>query len=209
MSDLMQPGQLLRMARHTVSNPRDGAAVILKLHLPMRALWLAFGLGIVLSMFLGETVALLMGPPDQAAMPPEMMVSPITMGVIQAAFLFLVAHGIARIGQLFGGSVDFQGALALIVWLQFIFLVVQVIQLAAMLVVPPMFAAQLSDRLPVRFALVFLHAALSSLLGYQLSVWLNCSPAGAMVVVGAMLFLLAWAVTRPRRAAFPGWTAPS
>ena len=137
MSDLMQPGQLLRMARHTVSNPRDGAAVILKLHLPMRALWLAFGLVIVLSMFLGEAVALLMGPPDQAAMPPEMMVSPITMGVIQAAFLFLVAHGIARIGQLFGGSVDFQGALALIVWLQFIFLVVQVIQLAAMLVVPP------------------------------------------------------------------------
>ena len=137
MSDLMQPGQLLRMARHTVSNPRDGAAVILKLHLPMRALWLAFGLVIVLSMFLGEAVALFMGPPDQAAMPPEMMVSPITMGVIQAAFLFLVAHGIARIGQLFGGSGDFQGALALIVWLQFIFLVVQVIQLAAMLVVPP------------------------------------------------------------------------
>ena len=137
MSDLMQPGQLLRMARHTVSNPRDGAAVILKLHLPMRALWLAFGLVIVLSMFLGEAVALLMGPPDQAAMPPEMMVSPITMGVIQAAFLFLVAHGMARIGQLFGGSGDFQGALALIVWLQFIFLVVQVIQLAAMLVVPP------------------------------------------------------------------------
>lgn len=137
MSDLMQPGQLLRMARQTVSNPRDGAAVILKLHLPMRALWLAFGLVIVLSMFLGEAVALLMGPPDQAAMPPEMMVSPITMGVIQAAFLFLVAHGIARIGQLFGGSGDFQGALALIVWLQFIFLVVQVIQLAAMLVVPP------------------------------------------------------------------------
>lgn len=137
MSDLMQPGQLLRMARHTVSNPRDGAAVILKLHLPMRALWLAFGLVIVLSMFLGEAVALLMGPPDQAAMPPEMMVSPITMGVIQAAFLFLVAHGMARIGHLFGGSGDFQGALALIVWLQFIFLVVQVIQLAAMLVVPP------------------------------------------------------------------------
>jgi manganese/zinc/iron transport system permease protein len=90
-----------------------------------------------------------------------------------------------------------------------VFEAVGAILAVAMLVVPPMFAAQLSDRLPVRFALVFLHAALSSLLGYQLSVWLNCSPAGAMVVVGAMLFLLAWAVTRPRRAAFPGWTAPS
>ena len=89
-----------------------------------------------------------------------------------------------------------------------VFEAVGAILAVAMLVVPPMFAAQLSDRLPVRFALVFLHAALSSLLGYQLSVWLNCSPAGAMVVVGALLFLLAWAVTRPRRAAFPAWTAP-
>ena len=85
-----------------------------------------------------------------------------------------------------------------------VFEAVGAILAVAMLVVPPMFAAQLSDRLPVRFALVFLHAALSSVLGYQLSVWLNCSPAGAMVVVGALLFLLAWAVTRPRRAAFPG-----
>ena len=90
-----------------------------------------------------------------------------------------------------------------------VFEAVGAILAVAMLVVPPMFAAQLSDRLPVRFALVFLHAALSSVLGYQLSVWLNCSPAGAMVVVGALLFLLAWAVTRPRRAAFPGWMAPS
>ena len=90
-----------------------------------------------------------------------------------------------------------------------VFEAVGAILAVAMLVVPPMFAAQLSDRLPVRFALVFLHAALSSVLGYQLSVWLNCSPAGAMVVVGALLFLLAWAVTRPRRAAFPGWMAPN
>ena len=84
-----------------------------------------------------------------------------------------------------------------------VFEAVGAILAVAMLVVPPMFAAQLSDRLPMRFALVFFHAALSSLLGYQLSVWLNCSPAGAMVVVGAMLFLLAWAVTRPRRAVLP------
>jgi ABC-type Mn2+/Zn2+ transport systems, permease components len=84
-----------------------------------------------------------------------------------------------------------------------VFEAVGAILAVAMLVVPPMFAAQLSDRLPVRFVLVFLHAALSSLLGYQVSVWLNCSPAGAMVVVGALLFLLAWAVTRPRRAVLP------
>jgi len=85
-----------------------------------------------------------------------------------------------------------------------VFEAVGAILTVAMLVVPPMFAAQLSDRLPVRFALVFLHAALSSLLGYQMSVWLNCSPAGAMVVAGALLFLASWTVTRPCHAARTG-----
>jgi manganese/zinc/iron transport system permease protein len=62
----------------------------------------------------------------------------------------------------------------------------------AMLIVPPMFAAQLSHKLPTRFFLTLLHAALGSVLGYHLSVWLNCSPAGAMVVAGAALFVVVW-----------------
>ena len=69
----------------------------------------------------------------------------------------------------------------------------------AMLIVPPMFAAQLSDKLPTRFLLTLLHAALGSLIGYHLSVWLNCSPAGAMVVAGAGLFVAVWAGSAVRR----------
>lgn len=138
MSDLMNPAVLLRMARDTVSNPREGAAAIVKLQLPPHALWLAFALVMVLSMILGEAVAIWMGPPPESAMGDSVMVSPVTMGVLQAGFLFLVAHGMARIGQLFGGTGDFQGALALVVWLQFIFLLVQIVQLVAMVIVPPM-----------------------------------------------------------------------
>jgi manganese/zinc/iron transport system permease protein len=63
----------------------------------------------------------------------------------------------------------------------------------AMLIVPPMFAAQLSDKLPVRYGLTLLHAALGSVIGYHLAVWLDCSPAGAMVVAGAALFAIVWA----------------
>jgi hypothetical protein len=37
------------------------------------------------------------------------------------------------------------------------------------------------------------HAALSALLGFHLSVWLNCSAAGAMVVAGAAIFAVLWA----------------
>ena len=65
----------------------------------------------------------------------------------------------------------------------------------AMLVVPAMFAAQISNRLPARFLLTAFHAAAGSLIGYHLSVWLNCSPAGAMVLAGSGLFIAAWAWT--------------
>ncbi|PID71736.1 MAG: ABC transporter [Desulfobulbus propionicus] len=69
------------------------------------------------------------------------------------------------------------------------------ILVVAMLIVPPMFAAQLSDRMFPRMLLVVLHAFLSSLLGYHLSVWLACSAAGAMVVVASLLFVIAWVGT--------------
>lgn len=60
------------------------------------------------------------------------------------------------------------------------------------LIIPGMTAAQLSSRLPTRHWLVAAHSALRGLLGLHLSVWLNCSMAGAMVVAGAGLFVLAW-----------------
>ncbi len=69
------------------------------------------------------------------------------------------------------------------------------IMAVAMLIVPAMFAAQLSSHLPSRLVLTAVHAVVSAVAGYHLSVWLNCSTAGAMVVAGSVLFLLAWAWT--------------
>lgn len=70
----------------------------------------------------------------------------------------------------------------------------------AMLIVPPMFAGQLSDKLPTRLWLTVLHAFLSSLLGLHLSVWLNCSGAGAMVVAASLLFVVVWVYSLISRA---------
>jgi manganese/zinc/iron transport system permease protein len=69
----------------------------------------------------------------------------------------------------------------------------------AMLIVPPMFAAQVSDRLPLRLGLTVLHAALSAVIGLHLSVWLNCSAAGAIVVAATALFVGVWAFSQTRR----------
>ncbi len=89
------------------------------------------------------------------------------------------------------------GALALVIVSAFES--VGAILAVAMLIVPPMFAAQLSEWLPFRLGFTVLHAALSALIGLHLSIWLNCSAAGAMVVAAALLFVAAWAVSQARR----------
>ncbi|HEY5707375.1 MAG TPA: metal ABC transporter permease [Terrimicrobiaceae bacterium] len=89
------------------------------------------------------------------------------------------------------------GALALVIVSAFES--VGAILAVAMLIVPPMFAAQLSERLSFRLAWTVFHAALSALIGLHLSVWLNCSAAGAMVVAAAALFLAVWAASQARR----------
>jgi manganese/zinc/iron transport system permease protein len=87
-----------------------------------------------------------------------------------------------------------------------VFEAVGAILAVAMLVVPAMFAAQLSTHLPTRLVLTCVHAAASSLLGYHLAVGLDCAAAGGMVVAGAGLFVAAWIVTGllQRRAARAG-----
>ena len=62
----------------------------------------------------------------------------------------------------------------------------------AMLILPGATATLLSNRFPVMLGLTVLHAALSSVLGLHLGVWLNCSLAAAMVVAATFLFVLAW-----------------
>ncbi|GAB4168313.1 MAG: manganese ABC transporter permease MntD [Terrimicrobiaceae bacterium] len=91
------------------------------------------------------------------------------------------------------GSVWHYGLMALLsIVIVSAFEAVGAILAIAMLIVPPMFAAQLSSSLPARLGLTVLHGFLSSVAGYHLSIWLQCSTAGAMVVTGALLFVVVW-----------------
>ncbi len=62
----------------------------------------------------------------------------------------------------------------------------------AMLILPGATAYLLTQRLPLMLLLSVAHAALSAVLGLHLAIWLNCAHAGAIVVAGATLFVLAW-----------------
>ena len=69
----------------------------------------------------------------------------------------------------------------------------------AMLIVPGATASLIASRLPTLFALILLHSAISTVAGLHIALWLDCSIAGAMVVAGCTLFVLAWAWSLFRR----------
>lgn len=62
----------------------------------------------------------------------------------------------------------------------------------AMLILPGATATLLTHRLPRIMTLTVVHALVSTILGLHLGYWLNSSMAGAMVMAGTGLFVLAW-----------------
>jgi hypothetical protein len=138
MTDIATLGSLLRLARDTVSNPREGATTVLSFAPRRQALWLMFALVVVASLMMGEIVALVTVLPADGPMTGPFVQSPMALGLIQAAFLFLMIHAIYHVGRFFGGSGSLEETALLVIWLQFIFICVQVIQIAAILLLPPL-----------------------------------------------------------------------
>jgi manganese/zinc/iron transport system permease protein len=82
----------------------------------------------------------------------------------------------------------------------FAFQSVGAILVIAMLILPGATAAFVSDRLPGRMAWSVVHAAISATAGLHLALWLDCSIAGAIVVAGGILFMVAWGIVGLRSA---------
>lgn len=138
MTDILTLGNLLRLARETVSNPQEGAATVLSFAPARQALWLMFALVVVLSLILREFVAVFTDfPPDGPIMGP-MQSSPFVLGLVMAGFLFLTIHAVHRIGLFFGGTGSFEESALLVIWLQFILICIQVIQIATLFILPPL-----------------------------------------------------------------------
>ena len=127
LSEILTLSGLWRHTRDTIRTPQEAAQAVLALNLPRNVLWLGLALVITLSTLLASAVLLMVPMPEAGAGVPM----PVVMGLVQAVFLVLVSLGIAVIGARFGGKGDFDGALALMVWLQAVFLVVQAFQIAA------------------------------------------------------------------------------
>lgn len=128
---------LIAAARYTLQNPRAGARVILSLGLTTGQALLALVLIAVISTLLTAASFII------APLPPEaevqmLFANPLELAVMQAVVLTLGAGLVYLVGSKFGGRGSFAGALALIAWTEFILSLMQVAQLVALLLLPPL-----------------------------------------------------------------------
>jgi hypothetical protein len=138
MTEILTLGNLLRLARDTVSNPQEGAATVLSYAPARQALWLMFALVIVLSLLMREVVGLIIVLPTDGPIMGPLQNSPVILGLLMAGLLFVTIHAVHRIGVFFGGTGSLEEATLLVIWLQFILVCLQVIQLATLFVLPPL-----------------------------------------------------------------------
>ncbi len=127
---------LLMMARFTVQRPRDGARMVMASGIPMPARWLALVLMAVVSSVLAHLAFGLMPAETRASME-EAMSSPIGTALLQFVLMVISVQAVFWVGRWRGGKGTFADAMLLMVWLQFILVVLQVIQIVVQVLLPP------------------------------------------------------------------------
>lgn len=128
----------------TLRDPRAAAARLLRIDASTQTLWMALLLVNVLSGISISLTVLLLGPAPASteAQLPAIASDPMMMMFIQGCLLVLMVFVVHWVGRAFGGTGDFDGAIVLVTWVQFVLVCLQVVQSLAMLLVPA-FAALL------------------------------------------------------------------
>lgn len=124
---------LMGLVRETLARPRDAGLRVLGMDVPDDARWLSFVLVVVLSILLGQASVLLMGEGEGIGG------SLLVMAVFQTMVLLALVVGVQGIGRIAGGRGSFPDTLLLVTWLQFVMLVFQIVQIIALILVPPLF----------------------------------------------------------------------
>jgi len=125
------------LAQLTLQDPRQAARVLLAEDVPIPARTAGLLLVAVVSALLAS---LQVGAEPQKLDPLSafMLASPFRAAIIQWLFLALSVVLIHRVGRAFGGRGSFADAMLVVVWLQLLMLVLQVLQLVATFLAPPL-----------------------------------------------------------------------
>jgi hypothetical protein len=147
--------RIISLARLTLEDPRQGARQLLALDVPLPARTAGLLLMAVISALLMQ-IGFMLLPPADDRLTAFMMASPLRTAVIQWLILATSVLMIHRVGRAWGGTGSLPDALLIVVWLQVIMLAVQVVQLVALVIAPPL-------------------AGLVNIAGMAIFFWLICS----------------------------------
>lgn len=128
---------LLRLAWSTVRTPREVARIIMSVDLPRTARWEAlFGLVIAGTLLAIAITYLFTG--DLVMYLGVIPATPLVAAIISASASVLSVFAIFWIGRAMGGKGGFGEAISLVAWTQFVVICMQLVQLAAFLLLPTM-----------------------------------------------------------------------
>ncbi|MGF6859960.1 hypothetical protein ABIE69_000515 [Rhodobacteraceae bacterium MBR-64] len=127
----------LSLLRVTFGDPRAGMRGVLNMGLPLRASVELLVLTAVVSAVLSEISVYLAPMPEGAELVRSIAALPISVVLLQVAFLGIVVIGIDRIGRAMGGRGDLTGAVLVVAWVQVVMIALQLAQMLAMVLVPP------------------------------------------------------------------------
>lgn len=122
------------LIRQTFSDPRGAATTIIRMDLPAAVLWEALALVVALSVIAAHLTTMLLLEPGLATgeqgeeLIPAFLTNPLMMSFIQGTILVIMVYAVHWIGRSFGGEGRLPDAIALVVWLQFLLLCLQVVQ---------------------------------------------------------------------------------
>jgi Yip1 domain len=132
----MIPG-LADLVKLTLEDPRRGVRAVLNLGIPLPARTAALLLVAVGSALLTH-LGFLVLPPSEDPVMAFITGSPLRTAVVQWVILACTVVLIDRVGRARGGTGNLADALLIVVWVQVIMLGLQVVQLVALLVAPPL-----------------------------------------------------------------------
>lgn len=131
----MTLGRIFEMILLSLRDPQEGASSVLSMAPPRDALWLMLALVAVLSTLMSQIAFVLSGGAGDASMG-ALMGTPLGMAALQAFFILMTVYLVFWVGRACGGQGNFEETLLIVVWLQVIFVAVQLVQLLLAIVAP-------------------------------------------------------------------------
>jgi hypothetical protein len=128
-----------KTVRDSLVQPRAAARAVIALGLDRDLLVQAAAAVTALGVLLGY-VAAAIRPEQIDQVSAAILANPLMGAALQFGVLLAAGFLTFRIGQAFGGTGDFDGGLSVVIWLNTVMLLIQAVQLLAMIVLPPLAA---------------------------------------------------------------------